>query len=262
MSWPDLVTPIAGFLVGALVGLTGVGGGALMTPLLIFMFGVAPQTAVGTDLMFASITKTFGSFVHGTRGSIDWRVLRRLSLGSLPAAVATLLWMAHAHPDKGTNGIILTALGIALALTSMALLFQSRLHAMGQRARIADPDKFKHAQPMLTVFAGALLGFLVTFTSVGAGALGTVMLVYLYPFRLTPVKLVGTDIAHAVPLTLVAGLGHFALGSLDMTLLGVLLVGSIPGIALGAWLSHRISAHTVRNAIAMMLAAVSAKLLL
>jgi uncharacterized membrane protein YfcA len=153
-------------------------------------------------------------------------------------------------------------LGTALALTSFAMLFQPALHRLGQRLRTTTPDRFKRAQPGLTVLAGALLGFLVTLTSVGAGALGVVMLVYLYPYRLTPAKLVGTDIAHAVPLTLVAGLGHFGLGNVDFHLLGALLVGSIPGIILGSRLSTTISRHYVRNAIAVMLAIVGARLIL
>jgi len=258
----DLLNPVAGFLVGVLVGFTGVGGGALMTPLLVFLFGVAPQTAIGTDLLFASITKGFGGWVHGTRGSIDWLVLRRLCAGSLPAAVLTLLLIRHFPPDKGLRALLLPALGIALAVTSVAMLVQPTLHRLGRRLRTTTPDRFKSAQPGLTVAAGALLGFLVTLTSVGAGALGVVMLVYLYPYRLTPAKLVGTDIAHAVPLTLVAGLGHFGLGNVDFGLLGALLVGSIPGIILGSRLSINVNKVYVRNAIAVMLAVVGVKLLL
>jgi uncharacterized membrane protein YfcA len=258
----DWLNPLAGFLVGVVVGFTGVGGGALMTPLLVLMFGVAPQTAIGTDLLFASITKGFGTWVHGSRGSIDWLVLRRLCTGSLPAAVLTLLLIRYFPPDKGLRALLLPALGIALALTSVAMLFQPALHRLGQRLRTTKPDRFKGAQPGLTVVAGAMLGFLVTLTSVGAGALGVVMLVYLYPYRLTPSKLVGTDIAHAVPLTLVAGLGHFGLGNVDIGLLGSLLVGSIPGIILGSRLSTTTSRVHVRNAIAMMLAVVGGKLIL
>jgi uncharacterized membrane protein YfcA len=236
----ELLNPIAGFLVGVLVGFTGVGGGALMTPLLVFMFGVAPQTAIGTDLLFAAITKGVGGWVHGTRGSIDWLVLRRLSMGSLPAAFMTLLLIRYFPPDKGLP----------------------KLHRLGQRLRTTAPDRFKGAQPGLTVAAGALLGFLVTLTSVGAGALGVVMLVYLYPYRLTPPKLVGTDIAHAIPLTLVAGLGHMSLGNVNFGLLGGLLLGSIPGIILGSRLSIKVNSRYVRNAIAITLALVGGKLLL
>jgi uncharacterized protein len=257
----ELLNPIAGFLVGVLVGFTGVGGGALMTPLLVLLFGVAPQTAIGTDLLFAAITKIFGAWVHGTRGSIDWLVLRRLAMGSLPAAVLTLLLIRYFPPGKGLKALLLPALGTALALTSLAMLFQPRLHRLGQKLRTTAPDRFKGAQPGLTVAAGALLGFLVTLTSVGAGALGVVMLVYLYPYRLTPPKLVGTDIAHAIPLALVAGLGHLSLGNVNFGLLGALLLGSIPGIILGSRLSISVNRVYVRNAIAVTLALVGGKLL-
>ena len=258
----DLLNPFAGFLVGVLVGFTGVGGGALMTPLLVFLFGVAPQTAIGTDLLFAAITKGFGGWVHGARGSIDWLVLRRLATGSVPASVVTLA-LLHVFPeDRKAGALLLPALGVALVLTSVAMLFQRRLHQLGQRLRTGKPDRFKSMQPGLTVAAGALLGFLVTLTSVGAGALGVVMLVYLYPYRLTPAKLVGTDIAHAIPLTLVAGVGHWSLGNVNFVLLGSLLIGSIPGIILGSRLSIKANSVNVRRAIAVMLAFVGGKLLL
>jgi uncharacterized membrane protein YfcA len=223
---------------------------------------MAPQMAIGTDLLFASITKGFGTYVHGSRGSIDWLVLRRLAMGSLPAAVLTLCAIRYFPPDKDIKVLLLFALGVALILTSVAMLFLPRLHRLGQRLRTTTPDQFKRMQPGLTVAAGALLGFLVTLTSVGAGALGVVMLVYLYPYRLTPAKLVGTDIAHAVPLTLVAGLGHWGLGNVDFALLGALLAGSIPGIILGSRLSVRVDPASVRVAIAIMLAIVGGKLLL
>jgi uncharacterized membrane protein YfcA len=258
----DLLNPLAGFLVGALVGFTGVGGGALMTPLLVFLFGFAPQTAIGTDLLFAAITKGFGTWVHGARGSIDWVVLRRLAAGSLPAAIGTLTLLHYFPEERRTGELLLPALGLALLLTSLAMLFQRFLHQLGQKLRTTRPDRFKRAQPGLTVAAGALLGFLVTLTSVGAGALGVVMLVYLYPYRLTPAKLVGTDIAHAVPLTLVAGVGHWSLGNVDFALLGSLLLGSIPGIVVGSRLTIRANSAHVRNAIAVVLAFVGGRLLL
>jgi uncharacterized membrane protein YfcA len=248
-------------MVGVLVGFTGVGGGALMTPLLVFVFGVAPQTAIGTDLLFASITKGVGTFVHGSRGSIDWLVLRRLAAGSLPAAALTV-GVLHYFPDKElVRALLLPALGVALIATSVAMLFQPKLARLGRTLRTNSPTDFKAAQPALTVLSGAFLGMLVTLTSVGAGALGVVMLVYLYPFRLTPQKLVGTDIAHAVPLTLVAGLGHLGLGNVNFPLLASLLIGSSPGIILGSRLSIKASGVRVRHAVAVMLAVVGARLL-
>jgi uncharacterized membrane protein YfcA len=142
------------------------------------------------------------------------------------------------------------------------MIFQSRLHSLGQRLRTNEPGRFKLLQAPLTVAAGALLGFLVTLTSVGAGALGVVMLVYIYPFRLTPAKLVGTDIAHAIPLTLIAGLGHMSLGNVDFRLLGALLIGSIPGVIIGSRLTLRVNQRYVRSAIAVVLAIVGVRLLL
>jgi uncharacterized membrane protein YfcA len=258
----DPINTVAGFVVGVLVGFSGVGSGALMTPLLVFVFGVAPQTAIGTDLLFAAVTKGVGTVVHGARQSIDWMVLRRLAIGSLPSAMLTL-GLLHYFPDRqAVQALLLPALGVALIVTSVAMLFQPALHRFGRMLRTNSPTDFKAAQPGLTVLAGALLGFLVTLTSVGAGALGAVLLVYLYPFRLTPQKLVGTDIAHAVPLTLVAGLGHLGLGNVDFSLLAALLMGSIPGIIIGSRLSFRASGVHVRHAIAVMLAVVGARLLL
>jgi uncharacterized membrane protein YfcA len=258
----DWLNPFAGFIVGVLVGFTGVGGGSLMTPLLVFVGGVAPQTAVGTDLLFASITKAVGVAVHGSRGAIDWGVFRRLCTGSLPAAILTLAFIHFYPEEKDLRALLLPALGVALVVTSLAMIFQPALHRLGMRLRTADAEHFKRIQPVLTVAAGAILGMLVTLTSVGAGALGIVMLLYLYPFRLTPPKLVGTDIAHAIPLTLIAGLGHLGLGNVNPGLLGALLLGSIPGVILGSRLSNQVNSKYVRNAIAALLAVVGGKLLL
>jgi len=257
----ELAMTLAGLVVGLLVGFTGVGGGALMTPLLLLVFGVAPQTAVGTDLMFASITKLFGAGVHGSRGMIDWQVVRRLACGSLPAALATIVFLKFFPADRIKDGLILNGLGVALIGTSLAMIFKQRLHQIGRRLRTDHAEAFKRHQPALTMLAGAILGLLVTLTSIGAGALGVVMLVYLYPFRLTAAKLVGTDIAHAIPLALTAGLGHLSLGNIDFGLLGQLLLGSIPGIMIGAHISHRAHDGMVRGALAAVLLVVGAKLL-
>jgi uncharacterized membrane protein YfcA len=258
----DLATTLSGFGVGVIVGLTGIGGGALMTPVLVLIFGVAPQTAVGTDLFFACITKVFGVLVHGRRGTVDWQVVRRLASGSLPAALATVLFLAHHANSEARNEVILTGVGIALVLTAIGLLFRRRLQEVGKSLRSRAPSKFKRAQPSLTVLAGAIVGLLVALTSVGAGALGTVALVYLYPFRLNAAKLVGTDLAHAIPLALVAGAGHLMLGHTDFGLLANLLFGSIPGILLGSALSTRAPEALIRNAMASVLLVVAAKMLL
>lgn len=258
----DWMNAVAGFGVGAMVGITGVGGGALMTPILVLLFGVAPAAAVGTDLWFAAITKIVGGAVHHRQGSVDWQVVRRLCVGSLPASIATLLWLHGAGGSQLEHGLILNALGGVLLLTALAMVLKKQMHALGQTLRSTAPESFKRAQPGLTVLAGAILGLLVTLTSVGAGALGAVMLVYLYPFRMKPAKLVGTDIVHAIPLTIVAGTGHMVMGHVDLALLGTLLLGSLPGILIGSLLGSRAPDRVLRAAISILLVAVGIKLVL
>jgi uncharacterized membrane protein YfcA len=253
---------IAGFGVGAAVGMTGVGGGSLMTPILVLLFGYAPLTAVGTDLWFAAITKMVGGTLHQRRGTVDWEVLRRLSLGSLPAAIATLIWMHATGTGQSRQGLIVHALGVVLLLTAVVMLARRKLQSIGARLRTTTPEAFKKVQPPLTVLAGAILGVLVSLTSVGAGALGTVMLLYLYPLRMNPSRLVGTDIVHAIPLTVVAGTGYLLMGDVDLALLGNLLLGSIPGILVGTLIASRAPEKLTRSAIALILAGVSSKLLL
>ena len=258
----ELMHAVAGFLVGAMVGMTGVGGGALMTPILVLLFGVAPAAAVGTDLWFAALTKIVGGFMHHHKGSVDWQVLRRLCLGSLPASLATLAWLHLSGHEQMKQGLILTALGCVLILTSAAMFFRAYSQAWGTKRRTRTPEHFKRAQPAMTVLAGAILGFLVTLTSVGAGALGVVMLVYLYPFRMIPARLVGTDIVHAIPLTIVAGTGHLLMGNVDLGLLGNLLLGSVPGVIVGSLLGAKVPEKLLRTLIALVLVAVGLKLVL
>jgi hypothetical protein len=259
MQWPEVV---AGALTGLIVGMTGVGGGALMTPILLLFFGIAPATAVGTDLWFAALTKLVATRIHHGRGLIDWQVVKRLWLGSL---VCSALAMAYLHWNPMSAGGFATlkkAIGGAVLLTALGLVFQTRLHAWGRRMRINEPDRFKAAQPILTVLAGALLGLLVTLTSVGAGALGVVFLAHLYPLRLTPARLVATDLVHAIPLAAFAGLGHLVIGNVDFALLGNLLCGSIPAVIAGAMLSSRISQTVLRGILAVVLVAVGFRLLM
>jgi uncharacterized membrane protein YfcA len=252
----------AGFGVGILVGLTGVGGGSLMTPLMILIFGVAPNIAVGTDLWFAAITKIVGGLVHGKQGTVDRQILFRMFCGSIPASILTLIWLHQTQSHHGNNQLMFKTLGVTLVLSSVAAAFRKRFHAFGVRMRGSRPIEFKTVQPALTVLAGAILGFLVTFTSIGAGALGAVMLLYLYPFRLTAKSLVGTDIVHAIPLAFIAGAGHLMLGNINYGLLFGLLLGSIPGIVLGAWASAYAPEKIVRTAISVMLAFVGVKMIL
>ncbi len=256
----EWLNAVAGFGVGVLVGLTGVGGGALMTPIMVLLFGVAPGVAVGTDLWFAAITKMVGGVVHGKTGTIDWQVLRRMFYGSLPASVLTLLWLWLSGIGRSHNTMIVTALGCVLILSSLAAVFRSRFHQFGEKLRAGSPERFKAVQPVATVICGAILGFLVTFTSIGAGALGAVMLLYLYPRRMSPKSLVGTDIVHAIPLTVLAGTGHLMMGNVDFSLLGSLLIGSIPGILLGSLGTAYAPEKFIRSAISVLLLAVGAKM--
>ncbi len=251
---------VAGAGTGLLVGLTGVGGGALMTPLLLLLFGVAPLTAVGTDLWFAALTKMFATRVHHDHGLIDWQVVRRLWLGSLSASVLTLVWMSLQPVDQTAVGLLKTVIAGAVLLTAVGILFQKHLHALGRKLRTTDAEHFKAWQPKLTVLAGAVLGVLVTLTSVGAGALGAVFLANLYPLRLTPPRLIATDIVHAIPLALFAGTGHLLMGNVNFGLLGNLLLGSVPAVIVGAMLSSRLPHAVLRLALALVLLAVGAKL--
>ena len=225
---------VSGAFVGFLVGLTGVGGGSLMTPLLVLIFGLHPSTAVGTDLLFASATKCVGTAVHSGGKSVDWRIVGRLATGSLPATLLSLglmAWLGAASKD--ITAAISYILGIALLLSAVSLLFKEKIvKAIARR----HPEFGEGESRRLTIIVGFVLGILVAFSSVGAGALGTIALIILYP-RLPMVRIVGSDIAHAVPLTLLAGLGHLALGTINMHLLGALLIGSIPGIILGSLLA-------------------------
>ncbi len=253
----DIAYTLAGFFVGAIVGLTGVGGGSLMTPILVLGFGVQPALAVGTDLLYAACTKAGGIWVHQRHGTIDWTICGLLAGGSVPAAGATLVAL-HVLGRHGVayDELITTTLGIALVLTALAILFKGRIAA---RAARAGPGPWVRHRGALTVAGGVVLGVLVTLSSVGAGALGAAMLFYLYP-RLRSANIVGTDIAHAVPLTAVAGLGHLSLGSVDFAMLGSLLLGSLPGIWIGSRYSARLPEHLLRPALASMLLLVGAKM--
>jgi uncharacterized membrane protein YfcA len=248
----------AGFFVGFLVGLTGVGGGSLMTPILLLLFHIKPAVAVGTDLLFASVTKSVGIFAHGKLGNIDWKMVTLLAIGSVPASIATI-FLLRTMDVESTDAVatIKFWLGIALIVTSVAVLLRGQLMALVSKGQWI-PEQYV---PTLTVLLGIILGALVTLTSVGAGALGVTALILLYPKKKIT-TIVGSDIAHAVPLTLVAGLGHATLGTINYGLLGTLLIGSIPGIYLGSHMSSKIAEHWVRIALAAILIYVGFKLVL
>ena len=247
----DLLHAAAGLLVGLLVGLTGVGGGSLMTPLLVLAFGVSPQTAVGTDLLFAAITKITGSAVHGWRDTVDWKIVRRLAYGSIPAALLTLLALSYVGKvGASSEHVILLSLAGLLAITSLTVLFRSHLITFSQELDPLDPP-FKVLAG--TTVLGAVIGVAVTVSSVGAGAIGMTALLMLYP-RLPVVRIVGSDIAHAVPLALIAGTGHWLIGDVDTMLLVNLLIGSIPGVIVGSLLSTRAPDRLLQPLLALVLA--------
>lgn len=255
----DLMHTLAGLLVGLLVGLTGVGGGSLMTPLLVLLFGVAPQTAVGTDLLFAAATKIAGSAVHGWRETVEWKIVRRLACGSVPAALITLAVLSNTGQiGKEAQHAILIVLAVMLGLTSLTVLFQQKLMAY---AKFRDPVEGEGSVLFGTVLLGAVIGFAVSISSVGAGAIGVTALLMLYP-KLPVARIVGTDIAHAVPLTLIAGTGHWLIGDVNGVLLASLLVGSIPGVVAGSLISTRVSDSVLRPLLAVVLAISSWQLLL
>ena len=253
----------AGFVVGMVVGLTGVGGGSLMTPLLIFVFGVKPHLAIGTDLLFAAITKMGGTISLGRKKLVDWRIVGQVAAGSVPASLVTLYVLNRMGPaDPATQAVMTTTLGVALLLTAVATLYKA-LRGKAAPARIA-PEQLQaatHARHwVLPVLFGAVIGALVTLTSVGAGAIGVIVLMLLYPALPLP-RIVAADIAHAVPLTLVAGLGHASIGSLDWPLLVKLLAGSLPGIWLGSHLMHKTPERVIRSLLSALLAYAGVKLI-
>jgi hypothetical protein len=249
---------VAGFIVGFLVGLTGVGGGSLMTPILLLFFHIKPAVAVGTDLLFASVTKSAGIFAHGKLGNIDWGIVKLLAIGSVPASIITVLILRTIDVESSEAiNTIKFWLGVALIVTSIAVLMREKLMSYAKGERWIP----EHYVASSTIVLGIVLGSLVTLTSVGAGALGVTALIILYP-RKKITTIVGSDIAHAVPLTLVAGLGHAAIGTIDYSLLGTLLIGSIPGIYLGSHLSSKVAEHWIRIALAAILIYVGFKLIL
>lgn len=260
----DLAYVFAGFFVGTIVGLTGVGGGSLMTPILIFFFGVKPYMAVGTDLLFAAFTKMGGTLSFARQRIVPWRVVGLLSAGSIPACLLTLGFLHGLGPaDQAVQDLMTTSLGVALLLTAVAMLYKA---VRGQQLprQLAQANEAQARTPRhwsLPILFGALIGVLVTLTSVGAGAIGVMVLMLLYPLLPLP-RIVAADIAYAVPLTLVAGLGHASLGSVDSALLAKLLAGSLPGIWLGARLNQHTPDRVIRSLLAVLLAWAGTKLVL
>ena len=262
MSFIEQINPLyslSGLVVGVLVGMTGVGGGSLMTPLLILLFGIHPATAVGTDLLYAAATKTSGTLFHGFARTVDWRVVGRLASGSIPATLLTIVVLSRSDiQSDSARELITVVLGCALFATALVLILHKQILA-AYAARVSVLSERRTL--VLTVIVGAVLGVLVTITSVGAGALGVTALIVLYP-RYPLVRIVGSDIAHAVPLTLIAGMGHWLLGSVDWSLLGSLLVGSIPGILVGSFVAGRVPDIVLRLLLAATLLLVATRLVI
>jgi len=239
----------AGAVVGLIVGITGIGGGALMTPMLL-SFGFPPHTAVGTDLLYAALTKAGGAYSHHKQKHVKWGLVKLLAAGSIPAALLTGLLLHFFFTDAESYGHLLkNALGIMLVLTAIVILMRSRIQALAGKTKAG---KLAHLRPHATLVMGIFLGIFVTLSSVGAGAIGTAILMLLYP-ALRSTHIVGTDIAHAVPLTLAAGLIHLSLGNVDFFLLGALLIGSIPAIHVGSHLSRYMPDRILRPILATLL---------
>jgi len=253
----------AGLFVGTTVGFTGVGGGSLMTPILVLLFGQSPVVAIGTDLMFSATTKLAATASFGYSRRVDWRIVGRLSLGSVPGAAAVIfwLWWMRRAPEV-ENRVIPESLAILLGLTAVGLLLQNLLRRIGLKVTAVWLERAERFKLPLTVAAGVLLGVGVTLTSIGAGALGVVALLSLYPLRLTPDRLVATDIAHALPVTFIAAVGHAALGHVNLQILALLLLGSVPGVLLASKAVVRVPPMITRTLMAVMLAFVSHRLLL
>lgn len=255
----DFGYTLAGVVTGLVVGITGVGGGAVMTPILILLLGVAPATAVATDLWFAAITKLFGAGIHGVGGNIDWQVVRRLWMGSIPVAIVVAILVAlNAKPEKVSW--LTTAIGVVVLITAIGMFLAPALIKAAQANRAETPAKFRNFQGPATIVSGGVVGGLVALTSVGAGALGSVAMTAIYPFRLTPHRLVATDIAHAIPLAVVAGTGYIVTGLaagigivVDPWMLASMLLGSIPMIIIGSFIARKVKPRAIQIALASVL---------
>lgn len=258
----DFSLVFIGFLVGFIVGMTGVGGGSLMTPILVLGFGIKPAIAVGTDLLYAAITKSGGVFVHHKHGNIQWPVVVLLALGSVPATICSIFVIKHLD-TSGINydNLIMSTLSIALILTALFLITRNQLHKFSQKEQfVALKLLHRKYRNHFTIFAGVLIGILVTLSSVGAGVIGAAFLFFLYP-RFKAIQIVATDLAHAIPITAIAGLGHAHIGTVDYVLLGSLLIGSLPGIYLGSHFGTLLPDKIMRPFLATMLLLIGIRLI-
>jgi uncharacterized membrane protein YfcA len=251
----------AGAITGLFVGMSGVGGGALMTPILLLFFGVPPTTAIATDLWFAVVTKIVAVGIHNKGGQIDWQIVHRLWWGSLPTALLVVLLVSFGATVQKVSWLS-QAIGIVVLITAIGLLIAPKLLSLAREERIGHPSEFKARQPMLTVTAGVILGLSVAMTSIGAGAMGSVMLLYLYPLRLKPHRLIATDIAHAIPLAFISGLGYLFADMVDGKMLISLLAGSIPAVIAGSFFTRLCSARILQIILACALLLAGFKILM
>lgn len=252
---------VSGAVTGFLLGLTGVGGGALMTPTLLIFFHLNPIVAVGTDLWFAVITKIVGALVHYQAGQVDWQVVKRLWCGSLTVALITGVYLSIGVHINKINWLS-QAIAIVVLITALGIFIAPYLYKIARQRRLTHPARFKSYQAPLTIVLGALVGFCVTLTSIGAGTIGVVVLLYLYPLRMKPHRLVATDLVHAIPLAIIAGTGYLIQGYVDMTILINLLIGSIPAIIISSLLSRKISGRKLQLILAFILLIFGVKILI
>ncbi len=251
--------PLAGAFVGLVVGLTGVGGGALMAPILLFGFDYDFMTVVATDLLFATMTKLVATGIHSRSGFVDWYAAKRLWHGSIPATLCVLVFVYLGLVSAAAW--VQYVLGVLIIVSGVTLILGSKVHGIQRSRRVAAPKHFKHMQYPATVISGIFLGAAVTLTSIGAGALGAVLLRALYPLRMVPKTLVATDTIHAVPISLLGGVGYLMLGEVDLILLLMLLLGSLPAVLLGCRMLHWIRSDIIKFVLAVVLILSGGKIL-
>ncbi len=237
--------PLAGGLVGFIVGLTGVGGGALTAPILLFGFGFDLATVVATDLLFATITKIFAGGIHSKNKLVDWQITKRLWIGSIPACIFIVVLAQSGLLFESPDWLI-TILGSLIIFSGLAMLLGRRIQSLQRVRRISSPKHFLSLQKPATIAGGCILGSLVTATSIGAGALGSITLRALYPLRMTAPKLIATDTVHAIPVSLLGGLSYLMLGYTNLSLLGLLIIGSIPAAIVAGQLANKIPSHHIK----------------
>lgn len=252
--------PLFGLIVGLVVGMTGVGGGALLAPILLFFYGLEIKVVIATDLLFAAFTKLIASTKHIKNSYIDWQVLYKLWMGSIPSSIIILVFVFYGFSID--SDLIISAVGLLIIFSGVSMLFSNYIQSKSKLFRLHSPEKFKKFQQPLTVFFGSLLGSLVTLTSLGAGAIGVIILKLLYPLRMTAHKLIGTDTVHAIPVTLVAGFGFLNMGYVNSDLLIMLLLGSIPGAFIGSALIKFLKPGLIKKILSIVLIIVGMKIIL